>query len=79
MCSSDLYSCLLVYYTPGGYRRQAWFKTIAPDPSAAATIAERLLRKDKRRAGPQPLLHRPQETRPHQPHARGPLDQGFHD
>lgn len=44
------YSCLLVYYTPGGYRRQAWFKTIAPDPTAAATIAERLLRKDKRRA-----------------------------
>lgn len=43
------FNCRLVYYTPKGNRSHFYAKTIAPDADAACDIAERLLRKDKRR------------------------------
>lgn len=43
------FNCRLVYYTPAGARRHFHAKTVAPDADAACDIAERLLRKDKRR------------------------------
>lgn len=43
------YNCRMVYYTPAGNRRTAHVKTRAEVPDRAVTIAERLLRSDKRR------------------------------
>lgn len=43
------YNCRMVYYTPAGHRRTAHIKTRATIDHDAMTIAERLLRGDKRR------------------------------
>lgn len=43
------FNCLLIYYTPSGYRRQSHHRTIAPAADLALDIAEKQLRNDKRR------------------------------
>lgn len=43
------FNCLLIYVTPGGYRRQSHHRTIAPAADLALDIAERQLRGDRRR------------------------------
>ncbi len=43
------FNCLLIYYTPAGHRRNAHIKTRAIAADIALDIAEKLLRRDKRR------------------------------
>lgn len=43
------FNCLLIYYTPSGYRRQSTHRTIASAADLALDIAEKQLRNDKRR------------------------------
>lgn len=43
------FNCRLIYLTPGGKRVHAYYKTTAIAADLAVEIAERLLRKDKRR------------------------------
>ena len=44
------FNCLIVYYTPSGLRKSANVKTRATSADLALEIAERLLRRDKRRS-----------------------------
>ncbi len=43
------FNCLLVYRTPAGHRRQSRHKTRAPAADLAMDIAEKQLRRDRRR------------------------------
>ena len=43
------FNCLLIYYTPCGYRRQSRHKTTAIAADVAIEVAEKQLRSDKRR------------------------------